>query len=154
VANTYSQIYIMFVFAVKDRESHISESIEKRLFPFINEVIEKRKHKLLQINGTANHIHLLVSLNPVESISDLIKAVKSISSKFINDNKMTISKFQWQRGFGAFSYSQSQLGHIISYIKNQKKHHHTKTFKEEYIELLMKFCINYDVKYIFDFFDE
>jgi REP element-mobilizing transposase RayT len=143
----------MYVFAVKRRECLINEDIETKLYPFIGNLINNTNHKLFQINGSKEHVHILVSLHPTESISDFIKAIKSKSSKYINEQKLTAKKFYWQRGYGAFSYSHSQLNQIINYIKNQKEHHNIKTFREEYIALLEKFGIDYKSEFLFNFFD-
>ena len=153
MANSYTQVYLMLVFAVKNRHNLITPLIENRLYPYITQLIKKREHKMLQINGNRNHIHILIRLNPKQALSNFVKEIKSISSKFINDHQLLQAKFKWQRGYGAFSYSHSQLDNVIRYIKNQKEHHKIKSFKTEYLELLKKYNIDYDSKYLFDFFD-
>ena len=150
MANTYTQIFIQVVFAVKGRQNLIPKDRKDDLYKYITGIIKNKGHKLIIINGMSDHIHIFISLNPDESISSLIKEVKRMTSIHINQNKWVNGKFEWQRGFGAFSYSKSQLTDVCKYIENQEKHHKTKTFKEEYIEFLQKFEINYNPNYIFD----
>jgi REP element-mobilizing transposase RayT len=150
MANTYTQIFIHVVFAVKGRQNLIPMDRKDDLYKYITGIIKNKKHKLIIINGMSDHIHIFISLNPDESISTLIKEVKRMTSIHINQNNWVNGKFEWQRGFGAFSYSKSQLSNVCKYIENQEKHHKTKTFKEEYIEFLEKFEINYNPNYIFD----
>ena len=150
MANTYTQIFIQVVFAVKGRQNLIPKDRKDDLYKYITGIIKNKGHKLIIINGMSDHIHIFISLNPDESISSLIKEVKRMTSIHINQNKWINGKFEWQRGFGAFSYSKSQLTDVCKYIENQEKHHKTKTFKEEYIEFLQKFEINYNPNYIFD----
>ncbi len=151
--NTYTQLYVHVVFAVKHREALIVEAIRERIEKYITGIINGKKQKLYAIYIMPNHLHLLASINPDTAISDLVKTVKSESTKYINDNNLTKSKFYWQEGFGAFSYSKSQTKNVIEYILNQPEHHRTKSFKEEYIEFLQKFEIEYDEKYLFDWID-
>jgi REP element-mobilizing transposase RayT len=150
MANTYTQIYIQIVIVVKGRQCLIPDIKKEILYKYITGIIQNKKHKLISINGTSNHIHILIGLNPSESISDLVKEVKRCSTIFINEQKWLRIKFSWQEGFGAFSYSRSQLGRVIDYIKNQELHHKRKSFREEYIEILKKFEVAYDEKYIFE----
>jgi putative transposase len=149
MANTYSQLYIHFVFAVKYRAASINVLWEDRLHKYITGIIQNNGHKLLAINSMPDHIHILVGLSPKQSISELMRLVKGDSSEFINKEKLTIGKFQWQDGYGAFSHSHSQIDSVIKYIINQKQHHHKKTFREEYIDMLKSFTIDYDEQYIF-----
>ncbi len=151
--NTYTQIYIQYVFVVKYREALINDTFETELFKYINGIASKLGHKLYIINGTANHIHLLVSLSPNVNISELAKEIKRSSTNFINENKYISNKFQWQEGFGAFSYSHSQIPKVIQYIKNQKEHHKKETFKDEYIKLLNNLEVQYNEKYLFDWIE-
>jgi putative transposase len=151
--NTYSQLYIQLVFAVKGRQSLIPKHNREELHKFITGIIQNRDHKLLSIFAMPDHIHIFIGLKPHQSISDLVRDVKSGSSKFINNNKWTIGKFNWQEGYGAFSYSKSQIDNVVNYILNQEEHHKTKTFKEEYIEFLEKFEIEYNEKYLFEWID-
>jgi putative transposase len=149
MANTYTEIHIHFVFAVKNRIGLIDKSWKNELYKYITGVIQNNEHKLLIINGMPDHVHLLIGLRPTQSISDLIKDVKQFSSKWINKQGFVKGKFEWQEGFGAFSYSKSQLSNVIKYIENQEAHHTKKTFLEEYKEILENFEIDYNEKYIF-----
>ena len=148
--NTYSQIYIQIVFAVKGRQNLIPNQKREELQKFITGIVKKREQKLLSIYSMPDHIHLLIGLKPSISISDLVRDIKAGSSKFINDKHWVKGKFNWQQGFGAFSYSKSQIDNVIKYILNQREHHKKKTFKEEYIEFLKRFAIEYDEKYLFE----
>ena len=152
-SGTYTKIYIHFIFAVKFREFVIYEKIQDELFRFISGSITSMGHKSLAVNGMPDHIHILVGLNPVMAISDLAKELKRSSTNFINQKNWMPGKFQWQTGYGGFSYSRSQIDSVIKYIKNQKLHHERKTFREEYQEFLQKFNIDYNPDFIFKFFD-
>jgi REP element-mobilizing transposase RayT len=149
MANTYTQIHIHFVFAVKFRHGIIQSKWKEDLYKYMTGVIQNNNHKLLAINGMSDHIHILIGLRPVQSISDLMKDVKQSSSKWINENKLTKGHFEWQEGYGAFSYSKSQINQVVNYIQNQELHHKKKTFKEEYLDFLEKFEIDYDERFIF-----
>ena len=148
MANTYTQIYIQFVFAVQNRMSLIQPIWKDELYKYITGIVKKNKHKLIVINGTPNHIHVFIGYNPQQLIPDLLQDIKGSSSKWINDKKFINGKFSWQQGYGAFSYSHSQIDKVVKYIKNQEQHHRKKTFQEEYLELLKMFDISYDDKYI------
>ena len=147
---TYSQIYIQIVFAVKNRHALIDVTWEERLYQYITGIIQNKGQKLIAINGVANHIHIFIGMKPSCCLSDLVREIKKSSNDFISENKFCSSKFYWQEGFGAFSYSHSQIDNVYKYVMNQKQHHKKVTFKEEYIEFLKKFEINYDEKYLFD----
>ncbi|WP_018342603.1 IS200/IS605 family transposase [Cytophaga aurantiaca] len=149
MANTYAQLYIQTIFAVKYREGTIASYWKDELYQYITGIVRNNKHKLISINGMSDHIHILISIHPTQSVSDLIQEVKASSSKWINDKKFIKGRFEWQSGYGAFSYSRSQIKVVAAYIENQEKHHAKKTFKEEYIEFLQKFEIEYDEKFIF-----
>ena len=153
MANTYSQVYIQVVFAVKGRQNLIRAEIREDLQKYITGIITNRDQKLLSIFCMPDHTHLLIGLKPSISISDLVRDIKAGSSKFINDKKLIKGKFSWQEGFGVFSYSRSQIDTVIKYIQNQEKHHNKKSFKEEYLEFLKKFEIEYDEKYLFEWID-
>lgn len=148
--NTYTQLYIQIVFAVKGRQNLIQENNRVELQKFITGIVQNREQKLLSIYAMPDHIHILVGLKPNIDISDLVRDIKAGSSKFINDSKWINGKFNWQEGYGAFSYSKSQIDTVVNYIINQKEHHKTKTFKEEYLDFLHKFEIEYDEKYLFE----
>lgn len=149
MANTYTQIHIHFVFAVKFRDGIINSQWKNTLYKYITGTIHNNNHKLLAINGTSDHIHILIGLRPSQSISDLMKDVKQSSSKWINENKLVKGHFEWQEGYGAFSHSKSQINKVIDYIDNQESHHKKLTFKEEYLDFLKKFEVDYDEKFIF-----
>ncbi len=151
--NTYSQIYVQIVFAVKGRQSLVPTKHREELHKFITGIIQNRQQKLLSIFCMPDHAHILIGLLPSVAISDLVRDIKAGSSKFINDNGWLEEKFNWQEGFGAFSYSKSQIDIVIKYILNQEVHHKRKTFKEEYIDFLQKFEISYDDKYLFDWIE-
>ena len=148
--NTFSQIYIQIVFAVKGRESLIDKLWEEDLFKYITGIVQNKQQKMLAINGMPNHIHILIGMKPTCCLSDLVREIKKSSNEFIKEKKITPHQFQWQEGFGCFSYSHSALDNVIVYIKNQKEHHKKTTFKEKYISFLKKFEIEYDDKYLFD----
>jgi putative transposase len=149
MANTYTQIHIHFVFAVKFRNGMIQSKWADDLYKYMTGIIQNNNHKLLAINGMPDHIHILIGLRPAQSISDLMKDMKQSSSKWINENKLTRGHFEWQEGYGAFSHSKSQINQGINYIQNQELHHKKKTFIEEYIDFLEKFEVDYDEKFIF-----
>lgn len=148
--NTYSQIYIHLVFSVKGRSSLISQKWKEDLYKFISGIISNRSQKLLIINGMPDHIHLLVGVKPNCSLSDLVRDIKAGSSKYVNDHKWVIGRFEWQEGFGAFSLGQSQLDDIFSYIRNQEEHHQKKSFMEEYKEFLKLYQVDYKTEYLFE----
>lgn len=153
MANTYSKVYIQVVFAVKGRQNLIRAEIREDLQKYITGIITNRDQKLLSIFCMPDHTHLLIGLKPSISISNLVRDIKAGSSKFINDKNLIKGKFSWQEGFGVFSYSGSQIDTVIKYIQNQEKHHNKKSFKEEYLEFLKKFEIEYDEKYLFEWID-
>jgi len=150
MANTYTQIHIQAVFAVQNRQSLISKNWKNELYKYITGIVQNYDHKMLQINGVSDHIHLLFGMRSVQSLSDLMKQVKQDSSKWINQKKLVNGHFSWQAGYGAFSYSRSQVPRVIKYIQNQEEHHKQKTFMEEYIHLLESSGIDYDKRYIFN----
>jgi len=149
MANTYTQIYIHIVFAVEGRQNLIAPEHNDELQKFITGIVSGQKQKLIVINNMPDHLHLLIGLRPDSSLSDLVRNIKAGSSKFINGKRWVAGRFSWQEGFGAFSYSRLQLGAVIRYIENQQKHHAKKSFREEYVELLEKFNVDYDKRYIF-----
>ncbi|HRQ54728.1 MAG: IS200/IS605 family transposase [Ignavibacteriaceae bacterium] len=148
MANTYTTIHIQIVFAVKFRRAMIDKAWKEELFKYIAGIIEKHGHKLIVINGTANHIHILIGCKPHQSLSDLVQDIKGGSSKWINERKFTPLKFAWQEGYGAFSYSYSHLPKVIEYIKNQENHHKKITFMDEYKTFLKLFEVEFDERYI------
>ncbi len=149
MANTYTQIHIHSIFAVQNRQSLIQPSWETELYKYVSGIVRNQGHKVLQINGMSDHIHLLIGMRPVQSVSALTQQIKQDSSKWINNKRLIPGEFSWQDGYGAFSHSKSQVKTVISYIRNQKKHHKKKTFLEEYLEFLEKWEVDYDERYIF-----
>ncbi len=150
--NTYFQLYIQMVFDVKGRQCFIQESFRDELQKYISGIIKEKKQKLYAIYCMPDHTHIFVSIKPDIAISDLVRDVKANSSSFIKE-KHFVKNFSWQTGFGAFSYSKSQALKVVDYILRQPEHHKKKTFKQEYIEFLQKFDIEYDDQYLFEFYD-
>ena len=147
--STYTQIHIQFVFAVKYRLALIASPWKNELHQYITGIIQNKSHKMLQINSMPDHLHMLIGFRPDANMSQLIQVVKSESTKWINDNRLSREKFSWQEGFGAFSYSKSHVPNVIRYIQNQEAHHRKQTFREEYISFLKAFEIEFDERYIF-----
>jgi REP element-mobilizing transposase RayT len=150
----FSQIYIHIVFAVKGKHSLIKPAWEEELYKYITGIVSNKKQKMLAINGTQDHIHILIGMRPSCCLSDLVREVKKSSNVFIKEKRFCKCLFQWQEGYGAFSYSHSSLDNVIRYINNQKAHHTLKTFKEEYIDFLKSFEVEYDEKYLFEWIDD
>ncbi|MCT4589397.1 MAG: IS200/IS605 family transposase [Carboxylicivirga sp.] len=150
---TFTQIYIQLVFSPKHREALLIDSIRPRVFEYMGGIIKTLKHKPIIINGMSDHVHLLIGLNAKVSISETVKEIKRLSSIFINDLSVLNGKFQWQEGYGAFSYGKSQLDVVYKYIKNQELHHKKKSFRQEYQLFLEKFEIDYDEHFLFKYFE-
>ena len=153
MGDTYTQLYIQLVFAVRGRKSFIQYSWDEELYKYITTVVQKDKHKMLAVNGMPDHIHLLVGLNPAISISNLVQDVKRASNTWINEKGFVNDKFSWQDGYGAFSYGKSQVDQVCKYVLNQKEHHKKQTFKTEYMSLLKLFEIEFKDEYLFEFYD-
>ena len=149
MANTYTQIHIQTVFAVQNRLSLIQPTWKVELYRYMTGIIQNHGHKLLQINGMPDHVHILFGMRPTQSLSDLMKQVKQDSSKWINDNRLVRGKFAWQAGYGAFSYSKDQVQQVIRYIQNQENHHQKLSFYDEYIGLLEEFNVDFNEAYLF-----
>ena len=149
MANTYTQIHIHYVFAPKYRDAILDKSWRSELFSYITGIVQNNGHKMLQINGMSDHVHMLIGLRPAQSVSDLIKLVKEDSSSWINTKRMTRRHFNWQEGYGAFSHSKSQVQRVIKYIQEQELHHAKTSFLEEYVDMLKKFGVDYDERYVF-----
>jgi putative transposase len=154
MANTYTQIYIQVVFAVQGRQCLIQPDHKEEIYKYITGIVTNQGQKMIQINGVADHVHLLIGMKPNIALSDLVRDVKAGSSKFINDRRWIKGKFNWQEGFGAFSYGHSQLDQVIQYIRDQEKHHQQNSFKNEYLKLLRKFDIAFEDMYVFDFIED
>jgi REP element-mobilizing transposase RayT len=150
MANTYTQLYIHLVFAVKGRSNLIFPELRNNLYKYITGIINNKKQKLMAINGIPDHIHILISLKPDCAISDLLRDIKCNSTNWINDNRYVSGKFEWQLGFAAFSVSQSQVDSVVNYILTQEEHHKKKTFREEYIDFLNEYQIDFKQEYIFE----
>ncbi|MBN9298969.1 MAG: IS200/IS605 family transposase [Filimonas sp.] len=148
MANTYTQIHLQLVFAVKNRVSLIQQTWKSELYRYISGIIQHQGHKLLAINGMPDHIHILIGMRPDQPLSALLQFIKRDSSKWINTKRFVMGQFEWQEGYGAFSYSKSHIPNVIHYIEQQELHHKKKTFREEYIEFLEKFEIDYNEQYI------
>ena len=151
MANTYSQLYVQIVFAVKGRENLIKEEMREEVQKYISGILREKNQKLLSIYCMPDHVHILTGIKPDISISDLVRDIKTNSSSFIKTKSKL--NFHWQTGFGAFSYSKSQIRTVADYIDSQPLHHKNKSFRDEYLELLKEFEINYDEKYVFEMFD-
>jgi putative transposase len=149
MSNTYTQIHIQAIFAVKNRVGIIHKDWKDELYKYITGIIQKYDHKLLIINGVEDHVHLFFGMRPTQTLSDLMQDVKANSSKWINEKGFVQGRFEWQSGYGAFSYSKSQIPSVIKYIENQEIHHAKQTFLEEYKNLLDQFEIDYNERYIF-----
>lgn len=150
---TFSQIYIQVVFAVKGRESLINPHWEEELYKYISGIIRNKEQKLLAINGMPDHIHIVIGMKPSCCLSDLVREIKKSSNEFINEKKFSNYKFSWQEGYGAFSYSHSALDNVIKYVANQKEHHRKKNFREEYLDFLKKFNIEFKDEYLFEWIE-
>ena len=151
---TFSQIYIHVIFAVKGRQNQISKEWAGDLYKYIAGIIKGKGQKSIIVNGMPDHVHVFMGLQPSMAVADIVRDIKNNSSKFINDKKFLKGKFYWQEGYGAFSYSHSQIETVYNYILNQEKHHRGKSFREEYIELLDKFNVEYDKKYLFEWIEK
>jgi REP element-mobilizing transposase RayT len=149
MANTFTQIYLHLVFAVQNRASLIDIGWRDELYKYITGIIQNNSHKLIAINGTANHLHIAIGYKPHQLVPDLLQDIKGFSSKWINEKKFVHGKFNWQQGYGAFSFSHSQIDRVAKYIMNQEQHHKRKIFREEYVDLLRKYDVPYNEKYIF-----
>ena len=148
MANTYTQIHIHAVFAVQNRLSLIQNQWKEELYQYITGIIANNHHKLLQIGGMPDHVHVLFGMKPTQSLADLMKEIKGNSSSWINKKQLVRGKFSWQEGYGAFSYGKSQINDVVQYIKNQESHHKKRTFADEYLEFLKLFEIEYDERYV------
>lgn len=148
MANTYTQMYLQFVFAVQNRVLLIQTTWKDELYKYITGIVQNNKHKLIVINGMPNHVHVFIGYKPDQSIPDLLQDIKGSSSGWINRKGFINGKFSWQEGYGAFSYSHSHIDMVVQYIVNQEQHHKMKTFREEYIEFLNRFNVEFDERYI------
>lgn len=150
MANTYSQIYIQVVFAVQGRQNLLQKEWRAEVFKYMAGIIKNKRQKPIIVNGVDDHVHVFIGLKPAIALSDLVRDIKNNSTNFINDNHWVKGKFSWQEGYGAFSYSHSQIENVYNYILNQETHHTKQTFKDEYLDFLKKFEIEHDEKYLFE----
>lgn len=150
MANTYTQLYIHLVFAVQGRQHFIHETVRERLQQYLCGIALECQHKPLAIYCMPDHTHLLVGLSPDQSVADLVQRLKANSSKWLNENRLLPGRFEWQRGYGAFSYARSQLDNVVNYILTQPEHHKRRSFRDEYLQLLERFEVAYDPRYVFD----
>ena len=153
MANVYSQISMQLVFSVRNRNALILPEFRETLHKYMGGILVNQSHKPLAINSMPDHIHIFFSMNPNCNLSHLVRDLKSDTSAFINKNKLSRYKFNWQEGYGVFSYSISHRSRVINYIDNQQIHHKKRTFREEYLDILKKFEIEFEEKYVFEFFD-
>lgn len=149
MANTYNQIFIHLVFAVKYRDAIISQSWRQELYNYMTGLIGTRGHKVYAIGGMSDHIHILMSMSPKQSISELVLEVKRASTLWIKEKGYVRCQFAWQEGYGAFSYGKSQIDNVVRYIQNQETHHAKRSFRDEYVSFLNLFNVEYDEKYIY-----
>lgn len=147
---TFSQVYLHFIFAVKFRDGLLLKTFQDEVYRYIAGIVQNNGHKLISVGGMPDHIHILVGMKPNQSVADLVNKVKSNSSKFINEKRFLPVRFEWQRGYGVFSYSRSQLNQVVHYIQNQEAHHKKKSFRAEYVEFLEKFQVEFDEKFLFN----
>lgn len=152
-AGTFSQIYIHIIFAVKGRDSLIKKEWEEELYKYITGIVQNKGQKMLAINGMPDHIHFFIGMKPSCYLSDLVREVKKSSNTFIKEKGFSKYKFEWQEGYGAFSYAHSALDNVIAYVNNQKEHHKIKSFKEEYKDFLIKFQVDYKEEYLFEWIE-
>lgn len=154
MTNTFSQIYIHLVFSVRNKESSISDRWKNELYKYITAIVKNSGQNLIAINGTSNHVHILMRMRPTCCLSDLVRDIKKSTNSFIREQKFTRCNFYWQEGFGAFSCSSSSVDNVIRYIQNQEEHHKKRSFKEEYLDFLKKYEVEYDPKYLPDWLNE
>jgi REP element-mobilizing transposase RayT len=150
MANSYSQIYLQAVFAVKYRAAVLDKSWRSKVQGVIGNLINETGCKTIIVNGVEDHMHCFLGLKPVVSVSELIKGVKAKSSKYINDLNLTKERFEWQPGYGVFSYRQRDIEQIYNYVKNQEAHHQKQSFRDEYLDLLKEFEVQFDEQYLFE----
>lgn len=149
MADRYTKLYIQIVFAVKYRKGLLDKTWREGVFKYITGIVQRQGHLLIAINGVEDHVHILVAMRPHQSLSDLVRDIKSCSSKWINERNFLSHPFQWQRGFGAFSYTPEAVPNVIRYINNQEAHHQKVYFDKEYKEMLEQYNIDYKEQYLF-----
>ncbi|MBW6460822.1 MAG: IS200/IS605 family transposase [Bacteroidales bacterium] len=150
---SYTQMYVQLVFAVRKREAALTKEIRARVFEYIGGIVTTLNHKSIIVNGVSDHVHILFGLNPKVTISDTVHDIKRGSSLFINAENLCRNRFSWQEGYGGFTYSRSQIARVYHYIQNQERHHEKSTFRDEYVAFLKKNCVDYDSRFLFEFWD-
>lgn len=153
MANTFSQIYLQFVFAVKHRQNLIPREHKEELHKYITGLVQNRKSKMIAVHCMPDHTHIFVGFKPVMQIADFVKEIKVESNEFINKQRWISRQFAWQQGYGVFSYSRSHIDNVARYVLNQEEHHKKRTFQQEYVEFLNRFEVPFDERYLFDFFE-
>lgn len=153
MANTYWQIYVQLVFAVKKRSTFIADEWRERLHRYLTGIVQSKGSKLIAINSVPNHIHIFLGMNPDFALSDQVRDMKRSSTRFVNETILSSRRFGWQEGYGAFSYGRSQIDAVVKYILRQKEHHRQKSFREEYLSMLEKHSIDFDARYLFDWLE-
>jgi len=153
MANSFTQIYVHYIWAVKGRRNFLIQKQNDELQKYITGLVQNRECKMLAINSMPDHVHMFIGQHPSYSIAKIAQEIKAVSSKFINEKNWYRYQFNWQSGYGAFTYSHSQIDNVVKYIMNQQQHHKKVTFREEYIEFLEKFAIEYNEEYLFEFYD-
>ncbi len=151
---TFTQLFVQLVFAVKNRDALLHKNVQKRVFEYMSGIITQMNHKSIIVNGVSDHVHIFIGLNPAKTISDTVHDIKRSTSQFINNEKLCPFKFAWQEGYGGFTYSRSQIEDVYQYILRQEHHHKIQTFREEYMQFLKKFEIEYNEIFLFDFLDD
>ena len=154
MANTYTQCYFHLVFSPKNRDALIGKAWQNELEKYITGIVQERGHKLLAIAAMKDHVHILIGYNVSELIPDLVNEIKTSTNQWIKEHRFSLFKFDWQKGYGAFTHSRSQIDDVIKYILNQEEHHKKRPFREEYMEILRKNDIKFEDQYLFEFFDE
>jgi len=154
MANTYTKLYVQMVFAVKGRQSLIQKKWKEELYQYITGIVQNNGHKMLRINGMPDHIHIFIGYQPKQTIPNLVETIKTDSNHFIKRKKFSPFKFNWQAGYGAFSYGHSQIDAVVKYIMNQEEHHRKRTFREEYLDMLQKFEVEFKDEYLFEYIDD
>jgi putative transposase len=151
---TFTQMYVQLVFAVRNRDAVLTKDIRKRVFKYMSGITTNMNHKSIIINGTSNHVHILLGLNPSISVSDTVHDIKRSSSLFINKEKLCPYRFSWQEGYGGFTYSSAQINEVYNYIENQESHHGMRTFQEEYLDMLIKHEVEFEEQFLFEFWQD
>ena len=154
MANTYTQCYFHLVFAVKNRNALIKKEWKDELEKYITGIVQNHRHKMLAIGSMPDHMHILIGYNVNQLIPDLVEEIKTSSNSWIKEKRLSKFRFEWQKGYGAFTHSHSQIDNVVKYILNQEEHHRKKQFKEEYWELLEKNNVEFKQEYLFEFYND